>query len=62
VLVSSHAAQAWNNALWQHAVNLIGLDAHLLVTGTEPAPDVTRWWQQHQHDSLRIGRHICITA
>src|SRR5205807_7028197 len=46
----------------KHAVNLLGLEAHLHVTRTEPAPDVPRWWQPHQQGPLRSRRHFCFAA
>jgi hypothetical protein len=44
----------------KHAANLIGLEAHLHVTRTEPAPEMPRWWQPHQQGPLRSRRHICL--
>lgn len=46
----------------KHAVNLLGLEAHLHVTRTEPAPEMPRWWQPHQQGPLRSRRHLCFAA
>jgi len=46
----------------KHAVNRIGLEGHLHVTRTEPAPDRSRWWQPHQQGLLQSRRHFCCAA
>jgi hypothetical protein len=46
----------------KHAVNLIGLEGHLHVTRTEPAPEMPRWWQPHQQGPLQSRRHLCVAA
>src|SRR5436190_16257168 len=44
----------------KHAVDLIGREAHLHVTRTEPAPEMPRWWQPHQQGPLRSRRQFCL--
>ena len=44
------------------AAGPLGLEGNLSVTTAKPAPEMPRWWQQHQRRSLRPGRHFCIAA